>query len=84
MLVGLAMTVPLAYLARSALLELHRVDSLMTNWTDISEVARLNREATAGPVPVQPEVADVLRTAARSWQSLGATARVRPLSSRPW
>ncbi len=54
-----------ADLARDALLEFHRVDSLMTNWTDISEVARLNREATAGPVAVQPEVAEVLRTAAR-------------------
>jgi thiamine biosynthesis lipoprotein len=37
----------------------------MTNWTDISEVARLNREATAGPTLVEPEVGSVLQTAAR-------------------
>lgn len=60
-----------AGLARDALLEFHRVDSLMTNWTDISEVARLNREATAGPVTVQPEVADVLRTAVRIGRDSG-------------
>ena len=60
-----------ADLARDALLEFHRVDSLMTNWTDISEVARLNREATAGPVNVQPEVAEVLRTAVRIGRDSG-------------
>ena len=54
-----------ADLALDALLVFHRVDSLMTNWTDISEVARLNREATAGPTPVEPEVGSVLQTAAR-------------------
>ena len=40
-----------ADLARDALLVFHRVDSLMTNWTDTSEVARLNREAAGGPTP---------------------------------
>lgn len=54
-----------ADLALDALLVFHRVDSLMTNWTDISEVARLNREATAGSIPVEPEVGSVLQTAAR-------------------
>ena len=54
-----------ADLALDALLVFHRVDSLMTNWTDISEVARLNREATAGPTPIETEVGAVLETAAR-------------------
>lgn len=54
-----------ADLALEALLVFHRVDSLMTNWTDISEVARLNREAAAGPTPIEPEVGSVLETAAR-------------------
>ncbi len=54
-----------ADIALDALLEFHRVDSLMTNWTDISEVARLNREGTGGPIPVEPEVGRVLWTAAR-------------------
>jgi thiamine biosynthesis lipoprotein len=39
---------------------LHRVDSLMSNWTTTSEVARLNREAWPGPTPVEPEVARVI------------------------
>lgn len=49
--------------ADAALTGLHFVDSLMTNWTETSEVARLNREAPLGPTPVEPEVALVLRKA---------------------
>ena len=36
-----------ADLAYQSLLELHRVDSLMSNWTQTSEVARINRDAGA-------------------------------------
>ncbi len=49
-----------APLAGKALGVFRRVDSLMSNWTTTSEVARLNREAGAHPVVVQPEVARVL------------------------
>ena len=52
-----------APLAATALGVFRRVDSLMSNWTTTSEVARLNREAAAGPVTVHPEVAHVLGTA---------------------
>ena len=54
--------------ARSALAALHRVDSLMSNWTTTSEVARINREAAAGVTPVQPEVAQVLDASMRLWR----------------
>ena len=46
--------------AGAALAVFRRVDSLMSNWTTTSEVARLNREAGANPVTVHPEVARVL------------------------
>jgi thiamine biosynthesis lipoprotein len=49
-----------APLAAHTLAVFRRVDSLMSNWTTTSEVARLNREAAAGPVTVHPEVAQVL------------------------
>lgn len=49
--------------AERALAVFHRDDSLMSNWTTTSEVARLNREAGRGPVTVQPEVARVLQVA---------------------
>jgi len=49
-----------ADLAYESLLVLHRIDSLMSNWTDASEVARINREASRSSVVVHPEVADVL------------------------
>lgn len=45
-----------------------RVDSLMSNWTTTSEVARLNREASNGPTPVQPEVAIVLKASLDLWR----------------
>jgi thiamine biosynthesis lipoprotein len=40
-----------------------RVDSLMSNWTTTSEVARLNRDAGRGPTPVHAEVAEVIAAA---------------------
>ena len=49
-----------ANLAYEALLVLHHVDSLMSNWTEISEVARINRDAGLGETVVHPEVATVL------------------------
>lgn len=57
-----------APVARHGLRVFERVDSLMSNWTTTSEVARLNREAGRGPTPVHPEVAHVLRAALESWR----------------
>lgn len=54
--------------ARAAHRAFARVDSLMSNWTTTSEVARLNREAYPGPVTVHPEVARVLDEALRVWR----------------
>lgn len=54
-----------AGVAREALMALHRVDSLMSNWTDVSEVARINREAARRVVTVHPEVARVVAFAQR-------------------
>lgn len=42
---------------------LGRVDSLMSNWTQTSEVARINREAATATVTVEPQVAAVLAEA---------------------
>ncbi len=50
-----------APLAGMAVKEFARVDSLMSNWTTTSEVARLNREAALGATPVEPEVARVIQ-----------------------
>ncbi len=58
-------SVAVADLAYRALLALHRVDSLMSNWTQKSEVARINRGAGRGTVHVHPEVATVLSHAQR-------------------
>lgn len=52
-----------AGLAREGLLSLHHTDSLMTNWTSTSEVARLNAAAGGGPTVVDREVAAVLQLA---------------------
>lgn len=52
-----------ADLALESLLVFHRIDSLMSNWTDRSEVARINREAGRAPTRVHPEVATVLECA---------------------
>lgn len=45
-----------------------RVDSLMSNWTTTSEIARINRVAGSGPTPVEPEVATVIDTALGLWR----------------
>ena len=56
---------PLARLAHAAFA---RVDSLMSNWTAVSEVARLNRLGASGPTTVHPEVAVVLDASLRLWR----------------
>jgi len=57
-----------AVLARPARATLTRIDSLMTNWTTTSEVARINREAPRGATVVHPEVGTVLEAAIRVWR----------------
>src|SRR5262245_14217050 len=52
-----------AAVAHEAQAEFARVDSLMSNWTTTSEVARINRAAWPGPTTVHPEVARVLAEA---------------------
>jgi thiamine biosynthesis lipoprotein len=47
---------------------LHRVDSLMSNWTTTSEVARVNRIAGHETTTLQPEVATVVDTSLRLWR----------------
>lgn len=49
--------------ARAAHRALQRVDSLMSNWTQTSEVARINREAADRPVSLDPQVERVIRAA---------------------
>jgi FAD:protein FMN transferase len=77
-----AATVPLA---RVGQVSFSRIDSLMTNWTTTSEVARLNREAGLGSTDVQPEVARVIDLSLRTWrESDGANdITVEPLM-RVW
>jgi thiamine biosynthesis lipoprotein len=70
-----------ADLAYETLKAFHRVDSLMSNWTDISEVARINREAGKKEITIHPEVATVLTHAQEvAGQSDGAfDVTVEPL-----
>lgn len=49
--------------AQRAQAEFQRVDSLMSNWTPTSEVARINREASHGPTRIQAEVSTVIEKA---------------------
>ena len=60
-----AASAPAAHRAHAVL---HFLDSLMTNWTTTSEVARLNREAAKGPTPVEARVATVIDTSLRLWR----------------
>jgi len=50
-------------LARAAQRSFFHVDSLMSNWTETSEVARINRELSETPLHIDPEVASVVRLA---------------------
>lgn len=52
---------------------LARVDSLMSNWTTTSEVARLNRVCAQGPTLVHPEVARVIAQALEVWRGSEGT-----------
>lgn len=78
---SLATVVP----AGAAIRALQRVDSLMSNWTETSEVARINREAAQREVAVQPEVARVLSAALRIGRESGGAfdITVEPLV-RAW
>ena len=49
-----------ADLAYRTLLAFHRVDSLFSNWTDDSEVARINRSAAPYEIEIHPDVAEVI------------------------
>ena len=71
--------------AGRALAVFHRVDSLMSNWTATSEVARINREAGGAPTRVQPEVGVVLEASLRLWRQSGGAfdITVEPLV-RAW
>jgi thiamine biosynthesis lipoprotein len=58
-------------LAYESLVVFHRVDSLMSNWTATSEVARINREAAPNEIMVHPEVATVIGFAQRVAEESG-------------
>lgn len=58
-----------APIALTALGALARVDSLMSNWTTTSEVARINRAAGQQTTTVEPEVATVIDAALRVWRA---------------
>jgi thiamine biosynthesis lipoprotein len=62
-----------------------RVDSLMSNWTTTSEVARINRAPARTPILVEPEVAFVLAAALTVFREGGGTydITVEPLV-RAW
>jgi FAD:protein FMN transferase len=74
-----------APIALDALRVFAHTDSLMSNWTSTSEVARLNREAASATVVVEPEVARVIERSLEVWrQSEGAfDITVEPLV-RAW
>jgi len=61
------------------------VDSLMSNWTTTSEVARINRVADSVTTPIQPLVADVIARSLRVWRGSDHTfdITVEPLV-RAW
>ncbi len=46
--------------ALAACRELYRIESVMSNWRDSSEVSRLNRESRGRPVRVSPELFSVI------------------------
>jgi thiamine biosynthesis lipoprotein len=72
-------------LAQEGQASFQRIDSLMTNWTTTSEVARINREAALGATRVQAEVARVIDLSIKTWrESDGANdITVEPLM-RVW
>jgi len=54
--------------AQAAHRAIRLVDSLMSNWTTTSEVARINRVADSVTTPVQPLVRDVIARSLRVWR----------------
>ena len=61
-----------ADLAYDALVGFHEADALLSNWTDASEIARVNREAGQGWSSLGPELLMILDTAAEVYiQSAG-------------
>jgi thiamine biosynthesis lipoprotein len=54
--------------AEAAQQAIRLVDSLMSNWTTTSEVARINRVADSVTTTVQPLVADVIGRSLRIWR----------------
>jgi thiamine biosynthesis lipoprotein len=64
---------------------IREVDSLMSNWTTTSEVARINRVADSVTTHVQPLVGDVIGRSLRVWRESGHTfdITVEPLV-RAW
>ncbi len=71
--------------AQAAHATLGRVDSLMSNWTTTSEVARVNRVAASRATRLHPEVATVVDAALRVWRQSGGAfdITVEPLV-RAW
>lgn len=66
-------TVALPRLLEEALDEVDRIDRLMSHYKPESPLSRLNREAAAGPVAVDPELFDLIAEAQRySRESDGA------------
>lgn len=52
--------------ARDAIFaEVHRLDALLSNWSDASDVSRLNRSAGSGAVEIDPAVAELLAVSVR-------------------
>lgn len=45
--------------------EVHRLDALLSNWRDDSDVSRLNRSAGGGALAIDPAVADLLAASIR-------------------
>jgi thiamine biosynthesis lipoprotein len=60
-----------APVAANALSVFAREDSLMSNWTTRSEVARLNREAWPNQTRVESEVATVIDSSLQAWRESG-------------
>jgi len=55
--------------ARAARAAFQHVDSLMSNWTTTSEVARVNRDAASGPAPMSDELTSVVAAGLRTWRA---------------
>ncbi len=47
----------------SAFREIERIDALMSNWKETSELSRINRQAAVAPVEADPELVRLLRRA---------------------